>query len=194
MQRGTGGSGPAWQLRAHAFPLPITPSRPTPVLPVVSQRPQPDRTSRSPRIPGPQYPFVRFSHSPALLEKWRRESGPIDHSGRTATAHEQRAPRRALRYRSAPTHSPVSPYYLLALLKGSFTSFDFISYETTLTSRSFYLTDDSTSPRAALTLEPPRVWQAVGSPTSGSLRSKGACAPCLLSLDVTQSVALAVNQ
>lgn len=70
--------------------------------------------------PGPPYPLSPvLTVSCRLLEKWRRESCPIDHSERTFTTHARREPHRAPRYRSAHLFlSDSPPSYLLAPLRG----------------------------------------------------------------------------
>lgn len=75
--------------------------------------------STQPWLPIPAGPALSVSRS--LLEKWRRESCPINRSVRTFIAHAQRASRRALRYRSAPLNLllPFSPSYLGARPKDS---------------------------------------------------------------------------
>ncbi|TEA32708.1 hypothetical protein DBR06_SOUSAS4210008 [Sousa chinensis] len=109
-------------------------------------------------------------------KKWRRESCPIDRSGRTFTAHAQRASRRALRYRLTPL-APALLAILRARSRDSFTSSDFISDAATLTPRDCCLTDKCQTRRAPRALERPQMWRAFASITSGALRSKCACAP-----------------
>lgn len=97
--------------------------------------------STQPWLSIPAGPVLSVSRS--LLEKWRRQSCPINRSVRTFTAHAQRASRRALRYRSAPLNLllPFSPSYLRARSKDSLTSFNFIYPATTLTPRNWCFTD-----------------------------------------------------
>ena len=133
--------------------------------------------SRQPWLPIPAGPALSVSRS--LLEKWRRESCPINRSVRTFIAHAQRASRRALRYRSAPLNLllPFSPSYLRARSKDSLTYFNFIYSARTLTPSNWCFMDKCQIQRPPRALERPRVCRAVGSTTSGALRSKCACAP-----------------
>lgn len=65
-----------------------------------------NHTSPLPYAPLTPYPQIRVSVSRSLLEKWRRESCPIDRSECTPSAHVQRACSRAP---STPAPSQVCP-------------------------------------------------------------------------------------
>lgn len=119
--------------RSHA-PVPLLPWSPR------APRPTAPAAVRTSRARGTR---ESGSRSPALQQKWRHDSGSIHRSTRTLTAHAKRPPRRALRGRSAHSAPPVSPSYLLAPPRGSFTSSDFISYATTQTPRGFRFTGRS---------------------------------------------------
>lgn len=125
-------AGPAWQLRTHATPLTIGPSR-FAHLSCCPEKTPADRTSRSPCIPGPQYPLVRLSRSPAFSQK----------NGGANSARSIALSARSLRTRKGRSaehcaidrpHSllPFSPSYLLARSSGSLISSDFTSCATTL--------------------------------------------------------------
>lgn len=147
-----------------------------------------DRTSHSPRIRGPPVPASpALWVSGSLLEKWRRESCPIDHSERTFTAHAQRAPRRALCYRLVHSLAGLAILLTGGRVRGFHSPLPTLSYAITQTPRSFYLPDKCRAWRTRGELQQPRVCQAVGSTASGTLRSKCACAG-LISLDLTRGV------
>lgn len=91
-----------------------------------------NRTSPFPYAPSTPYPLIRVSVSRSLLEKWRRESCPIDCSESTLSAHVQRTCSRAPSNPDSLVSLPFSPSYSLARSRRSFTFSELITSATAL--------------------------------------------------------------
>lgn len=134
---GRGGSRPRLatqgaRLPAHRHPFAPHPSPSRGPLKAPARPHQPLPTH--PRPPVPASPALSVSRS---CRKMEARILPDQSLRAHTTAHAHRAPRRALRYRLAHSLLPVSPSYLLAPSRGSFTHSDFNSYATTLTPKGF---------------------------------------------------------
>lgn len=170
-----GCAGRAWQLRGHATPLTIGPSRRARLSGGPVKTPA-DRTSRSPCIPAPQYPLVRLARSPALSQK-NGGTQPVRSIAPSARSLRTRTGRGAERCAIDRPHSrlPFSPSYLLARSRGSLTSSDFISCATTLTdARKCCLADKCRVPEGTAGARRPKSGGPLAPPLPGPY---GASAP-----------------